>query len=174
MKNKKANLYMYLIALGSNQRHHRHGRPRDILMSVLEILEQDKISIFDHSNIIESPPIGPSKRNYANSVAIIVTSYLPDKLLETLKNIENEYGKRLGQRWSKRCLDIDIILWSEGIWSCANVSIPHPLYHKRSFVLEPAAQIAADWVDPILNLRINQLLFRNSAPKQVDRLVTDL
>lgn len=169
MPTQETPLYMYLIALGSNRRHHRHGRPRDVLMSALEILEHDHISVFEQSNIIESAAIGPSSRNYANSAAIIITPLMPDNLLEELKKIENEFGKRIGQRWSARCLDIDIILWSGGAWCSPNVAIPHPHYHKRSFVLQPAAQIAGNWIDPIRNLHINQLLYRNSAPKRVDR-----
>lgn len=155
--------YLYLIALGSNRRHHIYGRPRDILFSALEAIERQYISVFDHSNIIETPAIGPSLRNYANSSAIIISPLLPDELLTELKEIEAFYGNRRGQKWSARCLDIDIILWSEGIWSTARpyVSIPHPHYHKRDFVLNPAAQIAGDWRDPLQNLSINQILFRN-------------
>lgn len=155
--------YLYLIALGSNRRHHIFGRPRDILFSALEAIEQENISVFDHSNIIETPAIGPSLRNYANSAAIIVSPLLPNVLLDEFKKIEAFYGKRRGQKWSARCLDIDIILWSEGIWGSAKpyLSIPHPHYHKRNFVLNPAAQIASEWRDPIQNLSINQILFRN-------------
>ncbi len=155
--------YLYLIALGSNRRHPIYGRPRDILFSALEAIERDFISVFEHSNIIETPAIGPSLRNYANSAAIIISPLLPDELLQKFKEIETFYGKRRGQKWSARCLDIDIILWSEGIWSSAkpNISIPHPHYHKRDFVLNPAAQIAGDWRDPLQNLSINQILFRN-------------
>ncbi len=168
--------FLYLIALGSNRRHHIYGSPRNILISALEAIEQEFISIFNHSNIIESAAIGPSMRNYANSAAIIISPLMPDDLLYKIKKIESYYGNRRGQKWSARCLDIDIILWSEGIWSSARpyLSIPHPHYYIRNFVLYPAAQIAGDWRDPIQNLSINQILFRKCAPKRLDRLITGL
>lgn len=173
---KTSQEYLYIIALGSNRRHHKHGRPRDIIFSALEAIEQKHISVYDHSNIIETPAIGPSLRNFANSAAIILSPLSPDALLLQLQVIERDFGDRRGQKWSARCLDIDIILWSGGIWSSANpaLSIPHPLYHKRDFVLQPAAQIAGNWIDPIRNIQINHILFRNSAPKRVDRLVKSL
>lgn len=161
--------YLYLIAIGSNRRHAHYGKPSDIIIAALERLEQKYISVFDHSNIMETPPIGPSLRNYANSAALILTSYQPPALLAALKSIEAEFGSRRGQRWSSRTLDLDIILWSEGIWSSDNLNIPHSEYYKRNFVLMPAAQIAGNWRDPLLNLDINHILFRNCAPKRVDR-----
>ncbi len=140
-------------------------------MSALERLETQQIGIFDHSNVIDSLAMGPSSRNYANSAAIIATKLSPEQLLYNLKLIEHEYGKRRGQRWSERCLDLDIILWSNGVWSSRKPAlfIPHPQYHFRSFVLEPASQIAGDWRDPISKLTINQILFRHRASKRVDR-----
>ena len=170
------NEYLYLIAMGSNRRHHIYGRPRDIIISALEAIEQESISVFAHSNIIETPAIGPSLRNYANNSAIIISPLLPDELLCEFKKIEVSYGNRRGQKWSARCLDIDIILWSEGIWSSVHpsLSIPHPHYYKREFVLYPAAQIAGDWRDPIQNLSINQILFRYRCVKRLDRLTAYL
>lgn len=161
--------FLYLIAIGSNRRHKHYGKPNDIILAALERLEQKHISVFDHSNIIESAPIGPSLRNYANSAALILTPYQPPALLAALKAIEAEFGARRGQRWSSRTLDLDIILWSEGMWASDKLHIPHPEYYNRDFVLKPAAQIAGNWRDPLVNLDINHILFRNCAPKRVDR-----
>ncbi len=161
--------YLYLIALGSNRRHKYYGKPQNVIIAALERLERKNISVYDHSNIMETAAIGPSMRNYANSAALILTSYRPPTLLNSLKTIEAEFGKRRGQRWSARTLDLDIILWSEGIWASEDLSIPHSHYHKRDFVLKPAAQIAGKWRDPIYNLNINHILFRKCAPKRVDR-----
>jgi len=163
--------YLYLIALGSNQWHHEYGNPHNIINSVYERLEQDNISVFDQSQTITSKAIGPSSRNFANSAAIILSPLLPPTLLDILKNIEATYGKRQGQKWGKRHLDIDIILWSGGIWvnQKPDISIPHNQYQYRDFVLRPAIQIAGDWRDPLLNLTLNQILFRYSTSKRVDR-----
>lgn len=152
----------YLIALGSNRRHHRLGAPRRVLKAALVALASEGIDIDAIASVIETPPIGPSMRRYANSAAAITTSLMPDALLDLLKRIEARFGKRRGQRWSARTLDLDIILWSGGSWYSASpqLIVPHAAYRRRDFVLRPAAQIAPRWRDPLRGLTIAQLRHR--------------
>ena len=82
-------------------------------------------------------------------------------LLITLKAIERKFGRRAGgQRWSARVLDLDIVLWSGGAWSSRNLTIPHPQFRRRGFVLAPAQDIAAQWRDPRTGLTLRQLHHR--------------
>ncbi len=159
---------LYLIALGSNQRHQRFGLPRGVLAAALERLAEQDLAIAKISGVITSRPIGPSQRSYANAVAIIETTLPPPHLLDRLKDIEAEFGRRRGQAWSRRVLDLDILLWSGGAFASASpaLTIPHPLMRERSFVLRPAAQIAGDWHDPLSGLTIAQLDARNRRPKK--------
>lgn len=152
----------YLIALGSNRRHHRLGAPRRVLDAALVALASEGIDIESIAPVIDTPPIGPSTRRYANSAAVIRTSLMPDALLALLKRIEARFGRRLGQRWSARTLDLDIILWSGGSWYSASprLIVPHAAYRRRDFVLRPAAQIAPRWRDPLTGLSLAQLRHR--------------
>lgn len=152
----------YLIALGSNRRHHRIGAPRRVLEAALVALAAESVDIDAIASMIETPPIGPSTRRYANGAAVIRTSLTPDALLALLKRIEARFGKRRGQRWSARTLDLDIILWSGGSWYSAapRLIVPHAAYRRRDFVLRPAAQIAPRWRDPLSGLTIAQLHHR--------------
>jgi 2-amino-4-hydroxy-6-hydroxymethyldihydropteridine diphosphokinase len=163
----------YLIALGSNQRHHPAGKPEQVLAQAIEALEMPDIDVFAVSSPITSAPVGPSQRRYANSVAILSSTLFPDQLLHRLHSIEAHFGReRRGQRWRARALDLDIILWSGGIWVSDNpaLAIPHSAMRERSFVLGPAMQIAPDWRDPITKLTIRQLFHRLNQPKPLDRL----
>ena len=145
-------MHQYLIALGSNQRHGRYGPPAAILSYALAALDLHVQSV---SPIINSAPVGPSKRRYANAVAIVETQMSPPELLDHLKAIEASFGRRAGgRRWTSRVLDLDIILWSGGIWGMADLAIPHPRFRDRDFVLRPATAIAANWRDPITGLRV--------------------
>src|SRR3546814_19148498 len=90
-------------------------------------------------------------------------------LLKRLKEIEADFGKRAGQRWGARTLDLDIVLWSGGLWSDRSLTIPHPSFRERNFVLAHLTQIAPRWRDPVTSLTIWQLHMRLKKPKPVDR-----
>lgn len=164
-------LPLYAIGLGSNRRHARHGDPRRILLAALDALESEDIEPVDSSPIIASEPIGPSRRRYANAVALVASRLSPPEMLERLQQIEADFGRRTGQRWSARTLDLDILLWSGGAWSEADLVIPHPAMASRAFVLGPLRAIAPDWRHPLAAKTVRQLAARLIRPKPVDRNV---
>lgn len=152
----------YVIALGSNQRHRHFGGPRAVIAAALDRLSQSDLSIAACSDIINSRPIGPSQRQYANAAITVETSLTPSDLLVALKKIEAEFGPRRGQAWSSRVLDLDIILWSGGTYveDRPALAIPHPMMRERAFVMGPASQIAGQWRDPLTGLKLIQLWHR--------------
>jgi 2-amino-4-hydroxy-6-hydroxymethyldihydropteridine diphosphokinase len=163
--------YLYLIGLGSNQSLPLVGRPHQILDQAIAALEMDDIDVFAQSATISSAPLGPSRRQYANAAAIVSTKLTPPELLRRLQHIEHHFGRTWrGQPWQARTLDLDIVLWSEGIWaeSDPHLAIPHPALRNRNFVLTPAAMIAPDWRDPVTGLTIRQLQTRFNRPKRLD------
>lgn len=159
----------YAIALGSNRPHHRHGRPREILFAALCALQREDIHVLALSPVIATPPVGPSQRVFANAAAIIATTLAPPDLLQRLKRLEREFGRRSCRRWGERTLDLDIILWSGGRWQSPRLQIPHGAFRERAFVLAPLARIAPHWRDPSSALTIRHLLARLKKPKPVDR-----
>jgi 2-amino-4-hydroxy-6-hydroxymethyldihydropteridine diphosphokinase len=151
--------HLYLLALGSNQRHALHGLPPSIINAAIQYLGD---AVVLKAKIQTSRPIGPSLRRYSNSAVIIETQMEPEALLINLKNIERRFGRKTsGQRWRRRVLDIDIIMWSGGLWTAPQLTIPHILFRVRDFVLKPACEIAPDWKDPVTNRSIRHLAFQN-------------
>ena len=156
----------YAIALGSNRRHGRHGGPGGVVIAAIDALrELGEIEVV--STITATPALGPAGRSFANAVALFSTDLLPDALLDAVKAIERTFGRRGGRRWGPRVLDLDIILWSEGLWGGAPV-IPHPAFRSRLFVLAPLNEVAPDWRDPLSGLTVRQLLHRLARPAPVD------
>lgn len=160
----------YLIALGSNQRHPRHGPPARVLRTALAALDGEAICVEAVSPIIATVPLGQSQRRYANAAAIVTTRFDPDELLAQLKAIERRFGRRRGgRRWGSRVLDLDIVLWQGGSWSSPGLTVPHGAFRARAFVLTPAAAIAPRWRDPITRLTIKQLRSRLTRPRPLPR-----
>ena len=158
----------YLIALGSNMRHVRHGAPERVLAAALLALDHGKLKLKRAAPVLCSAPLGPSRRRYANSAALIKTKLEPEPLLAALKAIERQFGRRRGgQRWTARVLDLDIVLWSGGMWASPRLTVPHPEFRRRGFVLGPARAVAPDWRDPVTQLTLRQLYARllRSAPR---------
>jgi 2-amino-4-hydroxy-6-hydroxymethyldihydropteridine diphosphokinase len=162
-------LPLYAIGLGSNRRHARYGDPRAVLLAALAALESDDIEAVDASPIIASDPLGPSRRRYANAVALVASMLSPPEMLARLHAIEATFGRRTGQRWSARTLDLDILLWSGGIWSDSTLTIPHPAIEQRAFVLGPLRAIVPEWQHPLHRRSVRQLAARLARPKPVDR-----
>jgi 2-amino-4-hydroxy-6-hydroxymethyldihydropteridine diphosphokinase len=162
--------YLYLIGLGSNQPHPLIGKPENIIEQAVAALEMEDIDVFAHSAVIGSAPLGPSRRRYANAAAIVSTALAPPALLHRLHDVEEHFGRiRRGQAWQARTLDLDILLWSGGIWADDDLAIPHAAFRFRGFVLTPAAMIAPDWRDPVTGLSVRQLQSRFNRPKPLDR-----
>ena len=158
----------YAVALGSNRRHGRHGSPRSVVAAAVDALAELG-EVERASRIRPTLALGPAGRAFANAAAILRTELDPDALLDALKAIERGFGRRAGRRWGPRVLDLDIILWSQGAWSGAGLTIPHPEFRARGFVLDPLAEIAPDWIDPISGATVRQLRHRLARPAPVDR-----
>ncbi len=162
--------WRYLVALGSNVRHARHGPPERVLRAVLAAMEREGMDVQLASPIIRTEPIGPSLRRYANGAALVSSELDPREMLAGLKRIERAFGRRPGgQRWRARVLDLDIVLWSGGCWASSELTIPHPLFRQRRFVLGPASAIAPDWRDPVTGLTLRQLFARLTRPRPLLR-----
>jgi 2-amino-4-hydroxy-6-hydroxymethyldihydropteridine diphosphokinase len=158
--------HRYLIALGSNVRHVRHGAPAGVVRAALAALEGAGIAVLAAAPIVGSAPLGPSRRRYANGAALVETALEPLELLACLKRIERGFGRRTGgRRWGARVLDLDIVLWSGGMWGSRELVIPHPRFRERGFVVQPAAAIAPGWRDPVSGLTLRRLLARLTRPR---------
>lgn len=161
-------LQRYLLALGSNRRHGRFGAPERVLAAAVGALAAGGLEVRQLSPIIRSAPLGPSRRRYANAAVTVQTRLEPEALLAALKATEREFGRvRGGQRWAARVLDLDIVLWSGGVWATPGLIIPHPAFRQRAFVLGPARAIAPAWRDPIGGLTLRQLHARLTRPRAV-------
>ena len=137
-------MHLYAIALGSNRRHVRHGRPPGVVEAAIARLDAE-FELFDASPILLSKAVGGAGRDFANAVALVESGLPPAAMLSALKSIERDFGRRRGRRWGPRVLDLDLVAWDGPRIAKRDLTIPHPRLADRNFVLGPLAAIAPGW-----------------------------
>ncbi|WP_343346782.1 2-amino-4-hydroxy-6-hydroxymethyldihydropteridine diphosphokinase [Sphingomicrobium sp. XHP0239] len=162
--------HIYGIGIGSNRRHHRHGRPEQVVAAAFERLEAD-FSLFDASPIIGNRAFGFAGRDFANAAALVESELEPDAMLAALKIIEHDFGRRGGRRWGDRVLDLDILAWDGGTYVARDLVIPHPALEERASALFPLARIAPDWRAGG-SLKLRHLAARLASPKPLEPSAT--
>jgi 2-amino-4-hydroxy-6-hydroxymethyldihydropteridine diphosphokinase len=112
------------------------------------------------SPIYETPPCGGPKNQpkYLNAAAKIQTTLTPFDLLAELKEIEIKLRRKKTVRWGARTIDLDILFYSDLVFVSDKLTIPHPLLHKRMFVLRPLCDIAPKLIHPLHGKNIKELL----------------
>lgn len=142
------------ISLGSNlgDRQAHLEWAVDRLRSILASLET--------SDVIETDPVDvpDSQPPFLNMAVTGQTSLTPERLIERLLDIEKRGGRERRSPKAARTIDLDVILYGDVTIATPAVSVPHPRFRTRRFVLEPLAAIAADWVDPVTGRTVRQLL----------------
>ncbi|MEO5775194.1 MAG: 2-amino-4-hydroxy-6-hydroxymethyldihydropteridine diphosphokinase [Sphingomicrobium sp.] len=136
--------HLYAIAIGSNRQHGRFGVPVGVVRAAIERLECD-FDLFTASAILVNPAHGLAGRDFANAMALIESGLEPPAMLQKLKAIEKEFGRQRGRRWGNRVLDLDIVVWSGGLFRSRRLTIPHREIERRDFVLQPLATVAPEW-----------------------------
>lgn len=160
-------VHLYAIGIGSNRPLSGVLGPRAIVRAALVALDLPPLSLLARAPAIETAPIGPSLRRYANSAALVASHLAPLAMLDRLQALERQFGRRRFRRWGDRTLDLDMLLWSGGCVANRRLTVPHPLLRKRAFALAPLARIAPRWRDPVTGLTVAQLAARLARPRSV-------
>jgi 2-amino-4-hydroxy-6-hydroxymethyldihydropteridine diphosphokinase len=113
------------------------------------------------SSYHDTEPVGVGDQpRFLNAAVTGVTTLPPERLLETLLSIERDRGRRRAAPGDARTLDLDLVLYSTLIREGPGLTLPHPRFRARRFVLAPLAEIAPRWLDPLTGLTVHQLLER--------------
>jgi 2-amino-4-hydroxy-6-hydroxymethyldihydropteridine diphosphokinase len=142
------------IALGSNLGD-RAGYLRSAIAALQPAIKNLRVSTFH-----DTAPVGVGAQpTFLNATAVGETSLSARALLDTLLTVEREFGRERPFSGAPRTLDLDLILYGDAIIDEApSLIVPHPRFRERRFVLEPLAEIAPDWRDPVTRQTVEELL----------------
>lgn len=141
------------IALGSNLGD-RHAH-LDFAVARLSALLSD----IRFSSRYDTAPVGVvgEQPTYLNAAIVGRTALDPHDLLHEVRAIEEANGRERPYPNAPRTLDVDVILYGDLRLSDEELTLPHPRFRERSFVLEPLAEIAPEMIDPVTGLAIEAL-----------------
>jgi len=150
------------IGVGSNQ----GDRLANISQAIQRLAASPECQLIQMATIQETTPMGgPPQGPFLNTVVELRTSLSPGELLKRLKQIEQEIGRQpQAQRWGPRPIDLDILLYDHHVIREPELTIPHEQMPMRSFVLEPLAQLAPDFIHPVLGRSVLELLQQLAKP----------
>ena len=123
------------IALGSNL-----GDRRWYLRRAVDELRR-VISVVRVSSIIETEPVDAPPPKFLNMVVVGHTRLSPEQLLDELQQIETRLGRRRSVRNAPRVIDLDLILHSAHRRRSEHLTLPHPRYRQREFVMRPLREV---------------------------------
>lgn len=148
--------HQVVLSIGSN-----YGNRLENIESCLQLIHQIVATVVKVSKVYESPSWGFESDPFYNIAVVVHTYDSADIILNKVLTIESQMGRVRNENsgYQSRSIDIDIIAFDNEIINTAQLKVPHPLMQERIFVLKPMLDLNLEWIHPILNQTVAELLF---------------
>jgi 2-amino-4-hydroxy-6-hydroxymethyldihydropteridine diphosphokinase len=169
------------IALGSNLASRFGDREANLREAVRRIEALGEVRAV--SSFYDTEPVGYLEQpRFLNGAVLLETEWGPRELMRELLEVERAMGRTRGGRIrgggeratnqlgaaaalakgpidkGPRVIDLDLLLYGDWVLWAEELMLPHPAMAERRFVLEPLAEIAPEWVHPVLGVTVRELL----------------
>jgi 2-amino-4-hydroxy-6-hydroxymethyldihydropteridine diphosphokinase len=147
--------HQVVLSIGTNQ-----GNRLENIERCLQLIHQEVATVVKVSKVYETPSWGFDSDAFYNAAILIHTFDSAAVILEKALRIEKQMGRvrSEGLGYQSRSIDIDVITFDTEIISSDQLEIPHPLMQERIFVLKPMMDLNLEWIHPVLNQSVLELL----------------
>jgi len=143
------------IGIGSN----KGDRTKNCLSAIEQLKKVDGIKVTKISSFYHTEPVGDVFTGwFVNCAAELDTTLPPEEIFSMLEEIEKHMGRYAKKMNKDRTIDLDLLFYGNRIINAGEFVVPHPELHKRRFVLVPMAEIAPDFVHPVIKEDVSALL----------------
>lgn len=129
---------LVLLSIGSNM----GDREANIAFAEERLEECGQIRSLKKASLYETDPVGYTDQpDFLNTCVSFLTTLGPEELLNLTSGIENDCKRVRTIRWGPRTLDIDIIFYGDEKIDTPRLTVPHPRWQERAFVIIPAKEL---------------------------------
>lgn len=154
------------LSLGSNL-----GDRVGYLQQATSLLSANSaINVVATSSFYESEPWQMDSENwFVNAIVQISTTLAPEVLLQECQRVEILLGRKrdVAKGYIDRTIDIDILFYDDLVIKTEQLTVPHPHFHRRAFLMVPMLEIAQDFVHPLFNKTVTELYDELENPEMV-------
>jgi 2-amino-4-hydroxy-6-hydroxymethyldihydropteridine diphosphokinase len=151
------------VALGSNLESRFGDREANLREAIRRIAALGEVRAV--SSFFDTEPVGYlAQPRFLNGALVMETELGPVDLLRGLLGVERAMGRERDGAVAKgpRVIDLDLLLFGDVMMATEELTLPHPEMVERRFVLEPLAEVAGEWVHPVVGVTVRELLSRLS------------
>lgn len=143
------------VGLGSN----RGDRLAFLRSAVRELGRLNNTALVHYSSVYETEPVGKKDQAYfLNAVVEMSSDFSVTDLQSECRKIETALGRTKAERWGPREIDLDLLFYGRELHVSEDLVVPHPERTNRRFVLVGLSELAPDFLDPLLNRSMADLL----------------
>ena len=147
--------HQVVLSIGTNQ-----GNRLENIQQCLQLIHHEVATVVKVSKVYETPSWGFDSDNFYNAAIVVHTFDSAATILSKILQIEQQMGRVREEvlGYQSRVIDIDIIAFDSEIIKTEQLQVPHPLMQERNFVLKPMLDLNLEWIHPILNQTVVELL----------------
>ena len=143
------------------------GNAEQTLGEAARLIDAEVGQVVRHSQIYRTKAWGFEAEDFRNQVLVVESELKPMRVLEVVNDIEQRLGRdraeeqevksATGARYASRSIDIDILFYDDLVVESEQLTLPHPRIAEREFVLEPLAEVVAEWRHPMSGKSVQQM-----------------